>query len=232
MNVVPCHIDNTHTENSCFEKFLGIVIDSDLKFDAHLESICTKVSHKLNALYRISCHMSQQKKRLLMKRFITLQFGYGPLVWMCHSRSLNNRINRLHDRALRLVYNDYHSTFDELLERDNSVSVHIKNLQILATEIYKFKNNTSPQIMEQLFQFNEYPYSFRREHSLRRANVKSVQYGTESTRALAPKIWDIVPLEIKQSKSLMEFKNRIKQWNPINCPCRLCKVYIGQVGFI
>ena len=167
-----------------------------------------------------------------MKSFITSQFGYCPLVWMCHSRSINNRINRLHDRALRLVYNDYHSTFDELLERDNSVSVHTKNLQFLATEIYKFKNNISPQIMEQLFQFNEYPYNLRREDSLRRATVKSVQYGTESIRVLGPKIWDIVPLEIKQSKSLIEFKNRIKQWNPINCPCRLCKVYIGQVGFI
>ena len=72
-----------------------------------------------------------------MKAFIESQFGYCPLVWMYHSRTLNNRINRLHERALRLVYTDPSLTFDKLLRKDNSFQVHHRNLQIFVTEMYK-----------------------------------------------------------------------------------------------
>ena len=74
------------------------------------------------------------------KRLLTSQFNYCPLVWMCHSRILNNRVNNIHLRALRIVHQDKKSSFEELLQKDNSVSVHMKNLQYLATEIFKVKN--------------------------------------------------------------------------------------------
>ena len=64
-----------------------------------------------------------------MNSFITSQFGYCPLVWMFHSRELNNRINRIHERSLRIVYNDKQSTFHELLMRDNSVTIHQNNIR-------------------------------------------------------------------------------------------------------
>ena len=66
---------------------------------------------------------------------------------MCHSRTLNNKINYLHERALRIAYNDKVSTFQELLNQDKSVTIHIKNIQILATEIYKVKNGMAPAIL-------------------------------------------------------------------------------------
>ena len=67
------------------------------------------------------------------------QFRYCPLVWMNHSRTLNNRINGLHERALSLVYNDFSSSFSELLEKDKSVTIHRRNLQTLAYEIFNVK---------------------------------------------------------------------------------------------
>ena len=225
-------INDILIENSFSEKLLGVTIDSDLKFNSHLENICTKVSQKLHALTRISPYMSEQKKRTLVKSFITSQFGYCPLVWMCHSRTMNNRINKLHERALRIVYNNYHSTFKELLNKDNSVTIHTKNLQHLATELYKFKNNLSPKIMEEIFQVKEQVYDLRNNDIFRRNTYKSVQYGSETITTLGPKIWDIVPCDIKSSKSLEEFKARIKYWDPPNCPCRLCKRFIPNLGFI
>ena len=72
-----------------------------------------------------------------MNAFISSQFSYCPLIWMCHSRSLNSRINRIHERALRIVYKDNDLSFDSLLEKSGSVRIHHRNLQILATEIYK-----------------------------------------------------------------------------------------------
>ena len=72
-------------------------------------------------------YMDSPKRRLVMKAFITSQFGYCPLIWMFHSRALNNKINSIHERALRITYNDRTSTFEELLNKDNSVSIHHRN---------------------------------------------------------------------------------------------------------
>ena len=73
-----------------------------------------------------------------MKSFVTSQFSYCPLIWMFHSRRLNNKINSIHERALKITYQDNTSTFQELLNKDNSVSIHHRNLQFLATEMFKF----------------------------------------------------------------------------------------------
>ena len=77
--------------------------------------------------------------RLIMNAFIFSPFGYCPLVWMFHSRKLNNRINNIHERALTIIYRDYESTFQQLLKQNNSVAIYRRNLQILATEIFKTK---------------------------------------------------------------------------------------------
>ena len=75
-----------------------------------------------------------------MKTFIISQFNCFPLlVWMFHSRKLNHRINSIHERTLRVAYQDYKSTFLELLQRDNSITIHQRNLQVLATESFKTK---------------------------------------------------------------------------------------------
>ena len=104
--------------------------------------------------------MSHDKLRLLMKSFVESQFRYGPLVWMFHSRALNNRINKLHERGLRLVYKDLHFTFKELLRKDGSFTIHHRNLQKLATEMYKIHNNLSPSIMKTIFPERSMPYNF------------------------------------------------------------------------
>ena len=81
-------------------------------------------------------------------------------MWMFHSRKLNNRINRIHDRALRLIYQDNSLSFAELLEKDISVTIHQRNLQVLATEIFKLKNGLSPEIMKELFEMQNPSYDF------------------------------------------------------------------------
>ena len=78
--------------------------------------------------------MNVDKKRVIMKAFTESQFGYCPLVWMFNSRSLNNKINRIHERALRITYNDKSSSFQKLLEKDNSVTIYYSNIKIRATE--------------------------------------------------------------------------------------------------
>ena len=129
------NIDGNVIESEDSQVLLGITIDSNLSFNTHINNLCKKASAKLNALARISGYMNLPKRRMIMKSFITSQFGYCPLIWMFHSRALNNKINSIHERALRITYNDSKSTFEELLSKDNSVSIHHRNLQVLATEM-------------------------------------------------------------------------------------------------
>ena len=84
--------------------------------------------------------------------FIESQFAYCPLVWMCCDKTSDNRINHLHERALRTVYNDNVSTFEKLLEKGNSVTIHVRNLRILATELYKTKENLVAPTMYEIFE--------------------------------------------------------------------------------
>ena len=99
-----------------------------------------------------------------MKTFITSQFNYCPLVWMCHNRTMNNKINKLHERALRIVYGDKKLTFQELLEKDDSVTIHHRNLQKLATEMYKVKCNISPIPVQNLFTEKIHQYDLRNKN--------------------------------------------------------------------
>ena len=93
------------------EKLLGFTLDSELKFEKHMTDICNKASQKIHLLSRIRRYMSLNKRRLLMKTFVESQFNYCPLIWMFHSRHLNNKINNVQEKALRIVYSDYKSTF-------------------------------------------------------------------------------------------------------------------------
>ena len=130
-------IEDFSIKSSTEEKVLVVKLDSNLSFKNHVTSLCKKTRQKLHALARISHYMDLTKRRNIMKAFITCQFSYFPLMWMFHSRSLNNKMNRIHERALRSVYQN-NLSFSELLDLGNSVTVHQKNVlvHVLVTEIY------------------------------------------------------------------------------------------------
>ena len=173
------------------------------------------------------------KLRIIMKAVIESQFGYCPLVWMFHSRTLNNRINKIHERALRRVYNDNTSTFSELLIKDGSFCIHHRNIQKLAIEMYKVKHNMAPPLMNDIFiQKQNTSYNLRNVQTWDIRAVKSVYNGTETLSFRGPKTWDMLPNDIKNSESLKEFTYKVKKWKPESCTCRLCKVYVTNLGFL
>ena len=146
--------------------------DTKLPFETHLKIVCKKVSHKLHALARVSNYISQRKLRIIMKEFITSQFGYCPLEWMFHSRKSNNKINNLHEKALRLNYEDRQSTFEELLIQHKSA--HHKNLQILATEMCQVQHGIASDIMNNFFRERNITYKTRNYSGLQTRNIKPV----------------------------------------------------------
>ena len=133
-----------------------------------------------------------------MNLFFNSQFGYCPLIWMFHNRIMNNKINRLHERCMRLIYADKTSSFEEQLEQVKSISIHTRNLQMLAIEMIKVYRSTYPPIFSELFRRHDICYNLLSNSNFAVSDVKSVFHGSESISYLGPKIWDIVPRELKQ----------------------------------
>ena len=192
------------------QKLFGGSIDRNLKFSHYILKQCEKAARKLSALTRICKFMSLWRRRLLTKSFIESQFAYSLLVWMCCHKTSDNRINHLHQRALRTVYNDNVSTFEKLLEKDNSVTIQVRNLRILAIELYKTKENLAASIMHGTLEQRNIQYNLRLQTNFQLGSVKTVNCGLRALRYLGPKIWNIVLFEIKNSETLAQFKMEIK----------------------
>ena len=125
------------------------------------------------------------------------------MVWIFHSRKLNSRVNKFHERALRIVYQHYASSFTELLEKENSATILNRNIQLLATELFKVKNGLSPPFMNEMFVENaQHSYDLRKKTEFTRNNVKMVYNGTETLTFLGHRIWGIFPDYIKKVAAL------------------------------
>ena len=193
-------------------ELLGIKIDNELKFTDHVTNLIKKGNQKLHALARISRYVDNEKMKLLMNAFITSQFNYCPLVWMFHNRTLNSKINKLHERALRLVYNNDDLSFDELLELNGSITVHQQNLQKLATEMYKVKHNIAALPFQEFFNEHFNSYDTRKGNTWNIPKIRTVNWGSESLRYRGLLTWAQVPDDIKSCESLETFKEEIKSW--------------------
>ena len=155
-------------------------------------------------------YMDIQKWRTIMKSCITSQFSYCPLVWIFHSRKLNNKINAIHEKVLRIDWCDKHSPFQQSL--DNSVSMHHRN------EMFKVNMNLSPDLINDIFLKRTNTYTLRRNDRFSIRQVNSVYHGTKSLSFLGPNFWELVPSEINESESLEIFKRRKKNWSLFNVP--------------
>ena len=115
-----------------------------------------------------------------MKPFSESQFSYCPLIWMFHGRGVNNKINYLHERSLRIVYKDNNSSFKELFKKDNSFTVHHRNIQSLAIDLFKVKENLSNTIMNDILQTRTLTYNLMSQTDSARSFVNTSCFGLNS----------------------------------------------------
>ena len=231
-DLVTVKIGNTDVVNSSEENLLGVHIDSKLSFYHHVSKLCQKASHKLYALARKSPDMDRNKLRNFIRAFITSQFQYCPLIWMFHSRQLNQKINKIQERALRITYKDIASTFSELLQKDCAVTIQTKKLQILMTEMHKTKNEPNPSFVREIFRENTPRYNLQNNNEFTQPRVRSVSNGIESVRFKGPQLWQTLSPTIRNSETLCQFKNQIKNCFGVNCSCKLCRIFIPNLGYL
>ena len=134
-----------------------------------------------------------------------------------------SRINKIHKRALRTIYNDFNLNLDELITLDNSCTIHQKHLQFLMIEVFKSLNHYSPELMWDLFCRKQQPYNLRNQLLTQLPTAKSTRYGINSIIFRGSLIWNTLPNCFKISPTLSIFKNSIKSWKCNYCTCIYCK---------
>ena len=197
------NIGSTSVIESYQEKLLGISIDRDLTFENHVMTSCK------NALSRQCKIPPFYKRKTLINTFFDSLFAYCPLVWMFHNRQLNTKINNLHYRALRIIYRDESSTFDELLKKDVSITIHHRNICAIAIEMYKVQNGLAHTFMREIFPLRNLRNVECVASNIRNqvdfyntANPKSTNCGLETLeRHLGPIVWNAIPTIIRDSPS-------------------------------
>ena len=126
-------------KNSKQQKILGVTIDYKLTFKSHIKSLCEKSAQKIGTLSRLSNHLNDSQKRLVLNSIGKSQFSYCPLVWIFCARTFNNMIYKVHERVLRVTLNDYESDFETLLQNNNDVCNHQRNTDQNLIKILKIK---------------------------------------------------------------------------------------------
>ena len=117
----------------------------------------------------------------------------------------HSKINNIHERALRIAYQDFTSSFAELLINDNSVSIHQRNLQLLVTEVYRTKMNINPSFNNEIFVEREIHYNLQAMNSAFARKSRTTAYGLETISFLGQNLWRDLPLHIKKSQSVKRF---------------------------
>ena len=181
---------------------------------------------------RLINYLNDSKKKIIFNALIKSQFSYCPLVWMFCSRQTNNMINKIHERALRIVLNDHFSDFETMLLNMNDITIHHRNIQTLMIELFKIKYDLAPPIMDSLLNRRTIHYNFRNLQEFQSERKRTVFYGLETISYRAPQLWTILPEEFKQRNTISLFKSDVRQWICNECPCRLCKVFVPNLGFI
>ena len=191
-------ISSTEIEETKKVVLLVITINNLITFNEHIDNLCRTASYKLHALRRIRKYLSLEKAKLLCNAFINSQFNYAPLVWMFCRKKQYLKIQKIHHKALKVVYNS-NKNYDELLRDNNEFSVHQRHLRTLICEIFKSLNNLNPEFMWSYFVFKNITYNIRNGPLLRLPSAKSTSCSINSVLFRACLLWNSLPQSVKYS---------------------------------
>ncbi len=145
--------------------------------------------------------------------FILSKFYYCPVVWMLCGQGNVKKMEHIQLKALRFLFNDFTSSYAELLKKSEQPSISIHLIRSLAKEVYKCINEITPEYLCTLLTKHNIPYDFRDDNKLTQNKFRTVTYGKRSSVYLGPKLWNTMQLEIKNAISLQDFKDRLKTWD-------------------
>ena len=203
-------------------KLLGITIDFELNFNTHISNICKKASRQLHVLKRLGKYLNKLGKLTIYHSFILSNFNFCSLTWHFCSESNTAKIEKIQERALRFIYQDYNSTYDDLLLKSKMPSLKIRRLRTMAIEVFRTINKENPIYLHDLINIKETKYSFRYDNLAEIPTVRTTRYGLKSFRYSAAKLWNELPNHFRTEQSFSQFKSLINSWNGSSCHCSAC----------
>jgi hypothetical protein len=203
-------------------KLLGVTIDSKLTFSQHVRNICQQASKQLNRLKRLSKILTMTDKLCIYRTFIVSNFNYCPLAYIFCNKMSKRMMEKINERSLRFVFNDYTSSYIELLEKGQRISLSSYRNRLIAIQVYKSLNNLSPPYLCNMFVRKENAYDLRDDCQVVQPYVKTVTHGLLSVTYHGAKIWNSLPVYIKRATSLNSFKYLLNNYNTPLCECSFC----------
>ena len=200
-------------------KLLGINLDHKLNFDNHIFDLCKKAATQLNVLKRLKSFLGFEEKRVLVQSFVFSNFNYCPLVWFFSSSKSVEKIEKVQERALRFLYDDYNSSYAELLVKSEKCTMHVNRLRYLCIEIFKTLKQLNPEFMQTIFETRTSHRPSRHPNNLKHYRPNQVTFGSNSLRSLGPQIWNSLPEHIKSVENPVQFKRAIKGWGYLQVQC-------------
>ncbi len=178
---------------------------------AYINIICSNAARQLNAIKRLQYNLDKESRLAIYRSYILSNFNYCPLVWHFCGIQNSRNMEKIQERTLRFVYEDYESTYDILLKKGNNDMLYIGRLRNIFTEINKALHGFTPIYIRDLFHEKDKIYNLRSTVSLKQPKCNTVAYGLNSFRYNGATIWNDLPNKIKNSITLAEFKNQIKK---------------------
>ena len=215
-------IFDIHIDRSDQVKLLGVTIDEKLKFNQHVKSLCNKAARQLNAFKRISKNLNTSEREVVYNCFISSVFNFCPLVWHFCNKADYDKVEKINERALRLVYNEHDMSYEELLLTKKKLSMRKIRMLNFATELYKIKNGYSVSNMEIFDKQKHVPYNLRRNKLNVVPAVNTSHYGTQSFRYFSSHLWNQIPDQMKSANTINRFKQLLFSWSGPSCQCKYC----------
>ena len=214
-------IGNITLESQDTVKLLGINFDKKLNFYYHASTLCKKSGYQLNILSRLSHVLDRNSKFRIYNAYLLSTFFYCPLVWHFCGKTMTKKIEKIQERTLRLIFQDYDMSYSDLLSVSGRTSLYVLRMKCLLIEVYKILNGMSP-LLKDLCTTKVLDYGLRKSGQLELHNYKSITYGQNSLRYLGPKLWNQLENEMKNIEQLDKFRNSIHKSNIIECSCNSC----------
>lgn len=203
-------IQNNHITAENEVKILGVIIDTTLQYKKQISEVCKKAGRQINALRRISPFLNNNAKLTAFRCFIRSHFNYSPLIWLGNSNTHLNKIEKLQERALRIVYNDYKTDYSFLLKRANVHSMSKMYDLCLLKEVYKSVNNENPTYICEMFTKRTSDYALRGKNVLKVWLVKSTNNGLHSFQYKGSKLWNSLTDQQRTAESVHVFMSLLK----------------------
>lgn len=207
-------------------KLLGVDIDSKLNFSKHVSSICRKAGQQLNALRRIGKNLNFKCRKLIYHSFVMSTFDFCPLAWNFCGKTNERKLEQLNFRALKFVYDNYSYNYDDLLTKDNSVTLKLRRTRKIALEVYKIIEGRSPKFLNELIKLQStgrYDLRGSETRQLEAPSDWNMKWYKNSFCYQSVQIWNSLPHEIRLAENYKTFKRLISHWNGEVCKCAMCR---------